>query len=460
MPTLLVLLHVLALAAPPLEKLEGAWEGALQVGAVKLRLVAHFKRAGDRWTATIDSLDQGANGIPVDTVTVKGASVTLALPKLMASYEATLAGEKLTGTWKQGGSALPLELTRTAKPSSLKARPQEPRAPLPYDELEVTVENAPAGVKLAGTLTRPRGAGPFPAVVLVTGSGPQDRNESLLGHKPFLVLADALTRKGIAVLRCDDRGVGKSTGNFARATTHDFAGDALAGVAFLRARPGIDPARVGIVGHSEGGLIAPIAAARSSTVAFIVMLAGTGLPGEDILYLQARLIAKAEGAGDADADKGVAEQRKWFAILKAEKDDVVAEKKLLALYRAMPEAERKKPESSEAAATAQIKQVLSPWFRTFLTLDPRPFLRQVKVPVLAITGERDLQVPPKANLPEISRALAGNPDVTVKELPGLNHLFQTSRTGAVSEYAQIDETMSPAALDLVGDWITRRARRR
>jgi pimeloyl-ACP methyl ester carboxylesterase len=442
----------------PLPPLEGAWEGALKVGAIQLRLVAKIKRAEGKWQASLDSVDQGAHDIPVDSVTVDGAKVTLSLPKLVASYEARLDGDKLVGTWTQMGKSLPLELHKTDHPVASQPKPQEPKRPLPYDELEVTVENKPAGVRLAGTLTKPRGAGRFPAVVLVTGSGPQDRDESLMGHKPFLVLADALTRKGIAVLRCDDRGTGKSTGEFAKATTNDFVTDALAAVAFLRARPDIDAAHVGLVGHSEGGLIAPMAAAQSKEVAFIVMLAGTGLPGEDILYLQQSLIAKAQGKSDAEIKKAIDEAKQVFAVVKAEKDDAQAEKKLLDLWRAIPEAERQKPENSEANVRAQIKQALSPWFRTFLTLDPRPFLKKVQVPVLALNGERDLQVPPKANLPEITKALAGNKDVTIKELPGLNHLFQNCKTGAPTEYAQIDETFSPAALDLVGDWIARHTR--
>lgn len=294
--------------------------------------------------------------------------------------------------------------------------------------------------------------------MLITGSGAQDRDEQLLGHKPFLVLSDALTRKGLAVLRCDDRGFAKSTGDRQKAVTFDFVDDALAQVAFLRTRPEIDNRHIGLVGHSEGGLIAPIAAAQSTDVAFIVMLAGTGLPGEEILYLQSAKIMKAEGKSNDDINRATELQKKAFALVKTEKDEPLLLSKLRGLWASLPAAERKKPEYSEEQLTSQLKMLTSPWFRVFLTLDPRVYLKQVKVPVLAVNGERDLQVPPKDNLPQIAAALKGNPDVTVKELPELNHLFQHCKTGAPSEYATTAETFSPMALDLVGNGIVQHAK--
>jgi fermentation-respiration switch protein FrsA (DUF1100 family) len=454
----LVLLPLLAVAAPSQPNIEGAWEGALKVMGIQLRIVFKIKKSGDKLTATLDSPDQGAKDVPFDEATFQDGKLTLKLAKANATYQGKLDGQKLTGTWTQNGNALPLELARTDHPTTIAAKPQEPKPPLPYDAIDVTVDNVKApGVKLACTLTEPRGKGPFPAVALITGSGAQDRDEALLGHRPFLVLADALTRKGIAVLRCDDRGTAKSTGDFKAATTFDFVGDALSQVAFLRTRPEIDKAHVGLAGHSEGGLIAPIAAAQSKDVAFIVMLAGTGLPGEDILYLQGAKMMKAEGKSDADIKLETETQKKVFAILHTEKDDAVIAKKMREIWAALPEDQRKKPENSETNLNMQIKTVTSPWFKTFLTLDPRPYLKQVKVPVLALNGERDTQVPPKENLPEIQAALKGNPDVTVKELPELNHLFQHCKTGALTEYAKIDETFSPQALDLIGDWVVTRA---
>jgi pimeloyl-ACP methyl ester carboxylesterase len=335
-------------------------------------------------------------------------------------------------------------------------RPQEPKKPYPYDEEEVDYENKRDGVKLAGTLTLPRGKGPFPAALLITGSGPQDRNESLLGHKPFLVLADYLTRQGIVVLRVDDRGVGGSTGSVPDSTTENFAADVTTGIEFLKTRKEIDPKHIGLIGHSEGGLIAPLVAAQNGDVAFIVLMAGTGLTGEEILYLQGALILKAGGASAEQLAKQRATQEGMFKILKEEKDPATAEKRLHEeLSRNLTEEAKKK---SEQAIAAQIKRANTPWFRYFLTLDPRPALRKVKCPVLALNGENDLQVPATENLREIEAALkaGGNKDVTIVSLPKLNHLFQTSETGSMSEYAKIEETIAPVALKTIGDWVLKR----
>jgi pimeloyl-ACP methyl ester carboxylesterase len=419
-----------------------------------LRLVVKIKRAGAGWTGTVVSVDQGASEIPIEVVNVDGDRLKLALPKIGASYDARLVGEKLNGTFTQRGVALPLELERTTNPPVAKARPQEPRRPFPYDEIELRVDSPSAGLTLACTLTEPRGKGPFAAVVLFTGSGPQDRDESLMGHKPFLILSDAITRKGVAVLRCDDRGIGKSTGSFAGATTVDFAGDALAEVAALRARPEIARARVGVAGHSEGANVAAIAAARSTDVAFIVLLAGTALPGDQILDLQRGWLEKQAGATDTQIAESKAIWDRAYAIIKAEKDDATARKQLRALYDALPSDTRNELEHQGGFDTA-VKQILTPWFRAFVALDPRTFLTQVKVPVLAINGELDRQVPASANLPEMKTALAHDHDVTVRELPGLNHLFQTAKTGSPTEYASIEETMAPSMLALVSDWIAR-----
>jgi pimeloyl-ACP methyl ester carboxylesterase len=321
----------------------------------------------------------------------------------------------------------------------------------------VVYDNPAAGNRLAGTLTLPRTAAPHPAVLLITGSGQQDRNEALLGHKPFLVLADYLTRRGIAVLRVDDRGVGGSTGEVAKATSADFATDVRAGVAYLKQRKDIDARRVGLIGHSEGGMIAPMVAAGSKDVAFIVLMAGTGVPGEEILYEQSALILKANGASEAAIARNRAAQEKMYAIAKTEKDDAVAARKVREILRqlAASPVTGTAAKGEDAAAEAQVKMILSPWFRYFLAFDPRPTLRKVRCPVLAINGEKDLQVPPKANLPAIRAALkaGGNRDHTEKELPGLNHLFQACKTGSPTEYSQIEETFNPAALQAMGDWI-------
>ena len=454
------------------DPLVGTWTGALEVGAgAKLRVVFNITvdTAGQR-KVTMDSPDQGVKGIPVASAELKDGAVTISAPAVAGSYTGRMAadGKSIEGTWTQGPSSLPLRLEKAAGPVAGPARPQEPKEPFPYRVEEVTFANADApGVTLSGTLTLPPSGEPFSAVVFVSGSGPQNRNEELLGHKPFLVLADYLTRRGVAVLRYDDRGVGKSTGSFATATSVDFAGDALAGVGYLRSRREIDPGKVGVLGHSEGGLIAPMAAARSKDVAFIVMLAGPGVSGEEILYLQGELIARANGATAEQLTRTRQSQERTFAILREAPDTARARQDVEAL--AMEQLAALTPEERKAGglpdgvadsvvARQQAAQVSSPWFRYFLTYDPKPALRQVEVPVLAINGSLDLQVPPGQNLPMIRKALeeGGNPDATVLELAGLNHLFQEATTGAPSEYARIEQTMSPTALETVGDWIVRR----
>ena len=433
--------------------IEGSWEGALDVGGAKLRLVLKISKDKDgSLAAALDSLDQNAMDLPVSSMTLNGDALRFEMKEIGGLYEGTLNKDRseLSGTWRQGDNSLPLNLKRVEKkpdaplsPAEPKkpetpAKPQEPKKPYPYNEEEVSYENKAGGVKLAGTLTLPRTAGPFPAVVLITGSGPQNRNEELLGHKPFLVLADHLTRKGIAVLRVDDRGVGGSTGSISNSTSEDFAGDVLAGIEILKARKEINSKQIGLIGHSEGGLIAPMVAARSNDVAFIVLMAGPGLIGEEILYLQGALIAKASGTPDKTIARSRATQEAIFAVLKEEKDNAAAEKRIRENFSRMTAEmtdEQKKASANEATINAQLKMVLTPWFRYFLTYDPKPALMKLRCPVLAINGEKDLQVPPDEDLRVIEQTLAAakNPDYKVMKLPGLNHLFQTCKTGAVSE---------------------------
>jgi len=325
-------------------------------------------------------------------------------------------------------------------------RPQNPVKPYPYRDEDVSYENKVQNVTLAATLTIPQGKGPFPGVLLITGSGPQDRDESLMQHKPFLILSDYLTRHGIVVLRADDRGTAKSTGVFATATTADFATDVEAGIAYLKTRAEVDPHKIGLIGHSEGGVIAPMVAARNKDVAFIVMMAGTGVPGDEILVAQGEAIAVASGKAPDEAAKDAVKKREMLKLVETEKDEAVLEKELK---------EKMAGDVPEAQAGFAVKQLTSPWFRYFLAYDPATALRKVTCPVLAINGSLDKQVLPSQNLPPIRKALeeAGNKHFEIDELPGLNHLFQTAKTGSPAEYAQIEETMSPVALEKMSGWI-------
>lgn len=447
-------LFALLLSAAPAQaqKVVGDWQGTLKAGAVDLRIVLHVV-SGDNGTlsATMDSIDQGANGIPVTAVSLTGSTFVFSIDPIKGSYEGRInADGSIEGTWTQGGSTLPLVLrpVKNAADVALR-RPQHPVRPYPYKEEEVSYDNKAAGITLAATLTIPVGAGPFPAVLLITGSGPQDRDESLMGHRPFLVLADYLTRRGIATLRADDRGVGKSSGDFGAATTADFATDAEAGVAYLRTRSEVNQRKIGLVGHSEGGVIAPIVAASNPAVAFIVLMAGSGVPGDEIIVAQSVLIAQAAGVSREQAERDGRDLRDVLTLVKREANDAVLEASLQKqLAGKLPPAQ----------IAAQVKALTTPWYRYFIGYDPAPPLARVRCPVLAIAGEKDLQVPPKENLAAIRSALrrGGNAVVDVEELPGLNHLFQTAKTGAPSEYGQIEETMSPVALDRIARWIGQR----
>jgi len=439
----------------------GNWQGALRVSGLVLRLGFTFTvDSAGRPAGTLTSIDQGGVKLPV-TVTVHADSIRAESAPARAVFTGRMVGaDSIDGAWSQGGQSFPLGL-RCVAAVTVARRPQEPKPPFPYRQEEVTFASAP-GVTMAGTLTIPQGTGPYPAVVLVTGSGAQDRDEELLGHKPFAVLADHLTRRGIAVLCYDDRGVGRSTGRFADATSGDFADDALAAVRYLGTRREVSPRKIGIAGHSEGGMIAPMVAVRSPEVAFLVLLAGTGVPGDSILKMQGRLLARAAGLSpEMIALSGRAQSRMYAAVreggdstaMRARLRQIGAE-----MWAGMTEEQRRASQMTPAAMEANVLQLSGPWFRYFLTYDPRPTLRRVRVPVLALNGSLDLQVPPKEDLAAIAAALreGGNRDVRTIELPGLNHLFQTATTGAPSEYAVIEETMSPAALNAVSSWILER----
>jgi len=431
--------------------IDGTWLGTLDTGSMKLRLAFHIKNTADGLTATMDSLDQGANGIPASSVTRDGSTLKMEFKGIGGAFEGKLDPklENIDGTWSQGGGSASLSLHRAKDAAELAPppRPQEPTKPYPYKVEDVSYPNpAAAGVRLAATITIPPGSPPFPAVLLIAGSGPHDRDESVFGHRPFLVLSDYLTRKGIVVLRADKRGIGKSTGDYASATSADFASDAEAGVAYLVTRPEVGRRKIGLIGHSEGGVIAPMVAAHEPTVAFIVLMAGSGVPGDQIIVAQTLHLAEASGQSRELAEKDAAEERKILDMVEQQKDDAVLASQLRADLAA---------NGATGPLDAQIRSLMSPWYRYFLSYDPATALHEVKCPVLALIGSKDLQVPADLNLPAIRRALeeGGNKNFEVDELPGLNHLFQTAKTGAVSEYSQISETIAPVALAKISSWI-------
>jgi uncharacterized protein len=446
-------------AADANSRIVGIWQGVLASGAFRQRLAFIINRDSvGAPHGTMRILDQGGVELPAVVVAHGDTlSFTIAAQHISYSGVVTTAGDSIRGTFMQGSNSIPLTFGRSTEKSVSVGRPQDPKPPFPYNTKEVTVPSD-AGIRLAGTIIIPDGPGPFPAVVFVTGSGPQDRDEALLGHRPFLVIADYLARHGIASLRYDDRGFAKSTGTFETATSADFAVDAEAALHFLQRVPGIARDRVGIVGHSEGGLIGPMVAARTRDVAFLVLMAGPGMPGDSLSLLQLRRLASSS-TSSAQVDAQVENNRRLFHAVAGARDSADAVARVLAVKQEIIVA---LPEDQRAAAASRFDQAMpklvNPWMRYFLRYDSRTALRNVHVPVLALGGTLDMQVPARENLSGIDAALraAGNTDYRIVELPNLNHLFQTATNGSPAEYATIDETIAPQVLELIASWINQR----
>lgn len=429
--------------------IDGTWLGTLDTGTIKLRVVFHIWNTNHGLAASLDSPDQGARGIPVSSVVRNGQKLTMESKAVGGEFVGTINANhaEIAGTWTQGGRSFPLVVKPLKNEAELKVpRPQNPKGPLPYRQQDVKFEGTQAGVQLAGTITIPAGKGPFPAVVLIAGSGPHGRNEEVFGHKVFLVLADYLTRKNIVVLRYDKRGIGQSSGNYSTATTADFANDAEAAFNFLRSQPEVNPHEVGLIGHSEGGLIAPIVAARDRNVDFIVMMAGPGVSGAKILVEQSLAISEAMGMKPEQAQKAAEQEKECMTLILNSKSGPELKKELRAkLAGVLP----------KARVGAAVSVMDTPWFRYYVRYDPATALEKVKCPVLAMIGSKDTQVPAKDNLPAIRKALTagGNKDFQVVEMPGLNHLFQPAKNGAPAEYGQIATTIAPAALEKISGWV-------
>ncbi len=334
--------------------------------------------------------------------------------------------------------------------SAHQPRPQEPKPPFPYSSEEVSYSNPnAAGVELAGTFTKPDKVSQAAAVLLIPGAGPQDRDETIAGHKPFLVLSDYLTRRGIAVLRVDDRGVGSSTGNFKTATTKDFASDAEAGFHYLMSRPDVDHKHIGLIGHGEGAIVAAMLASSNPQVAFAVLLNGTAVPGRDVLLAQTARAETAAGVPEEQVDADLRLGSGLYRMVEQGRSGAEMERALANV----PENFRPFVESWKR----QIPRLQSPWLAFFLSYNPATALEKVECPVLALFGEKDMTIDPEQNASAMKKAFSHghNRNTKVKTLPGLNYLFQKANTGLSTEYATIPETMSPAALEMIGDWISK-----
>lgn len=460
----LSLSFILLAAASFAQSVAGDWYGLLTVPGAKLHVVFHLVKTGNDYTATMDSPDQKASGIPLDNVSFADNKLTLEFSASKITYNGTFLPDsnKINGTFHQGAASFPLILThdRPMLKTVDSSRPQDPKD-FPYKREEVVFTNPKAGNQLAGTLTLPSDGKATKIVILITGSGPQDRNEEIVqfNHRPFLVWSDWLTRNGIAVLRYDDRGVAKSTGNVS-GTSADFADDAEAGVNYIKSRPDLKKLSIGLIGHSEGGMIAPIVASRNKDVKFIVLLAGPGIPCAQLLLEQSEDQLKLTGAPDSVNKRSVDTNRKIYSAIQTYNNLPTPQLKLKidsVLYKDFSDYPRiaLDKQALDKLVEQTSAPVTSPWFRYFVTYKPADYLVKVKCPVLALDGTLDKQVSAVSNLAGIKSALekGGNKHFEIVSMPDLNHLFQKAVTGSVAEYGQLTETVNPTALTKVSGWI-------
>lgn len=434
----------------------GTWEGTLDVAGNKLRIVFHIADSSGVCTATMDSPDQGLRGFPVDSVVFRSPQLSLKMPQFKAEYKGVLGAGTIVGVFSQQGHDFPLVLVPGKK--EVMRRPQEPRPPYPYRSVEVEFRNPVAGNTLKGTLTIPEAPGRHPAVILLTGSGCQNRDEEILGHKPFLVLSDYLTRRGIAVLRYDDRGWNETSDEraaMAEVTMADFAEDALAAFDFLRTRPEIDPARIGMAGHSEGGSVALISADKNKEIAFVVSMAGVMTGGRKLLVTQNKAALMLAGVSEKIADDYCRVLDTLFgAILATPAERLAADREQIAAQYIAPETNI--PEPLRRNLEKVIEAASNPYVRYMLSYDAAGNLAALgSRPLMAINGSKDFQVDAAMNLEAVrnARPAAEHSGDLIREFGGLNHLFQPCATGNSTEYGQIETTIAPEVLEAIGAWI-------
>ncbi|UZO80604.1 alpha/beta hydrolase [Aquimarina sp. ERC-38] len=443
----------------------GVWKGNLKTPAGELPLILKVTEEGNETKTVLISPKQSPAEIPTLLKQHKSDSVTITVRSLNIIYKGRLQNDRMEGVFKQSEYTTPLTFIKTnaqiAKPSPRK---QDPKPPYPYISEQITFTNKNAGnIELSGTLTLPKEVKNPPVVILISGSGPQDRNEEILNHRPFLILADHLTRRGIAVLRYDDRGTAKSEGVFKGAITSDFASDVEAAVSFLTNRKDLSVSKIGLIGHSEGGLIAPMVASTNKEIKFIVLLAGPGVNGKEIIKSQTRKSQELAGTPESF----ISTNDQFMEIVLSE---IIAEEDPVQTVQRIKNRTEAYHATLDTVLQSQIplqliekqaKQLANdPWMRNFLKSEPKNYLSQIKIPVLVLNGSKDIQVIPELNLPAIKNILesSGNTDHTIKELEGLNHLFQKSETGATSEYGTNEETFNKEALQLISDWVLEKSR--
>ena len=453
--TIAILVHS-SVSVQAQDEIAGVWHGEIKIPGQPLAVKVVLTRADAGWTGTIDIPAQGAKDLPLIGINVEtdetDTRITFAIRGVPGNptFEGRLQDDGIIlGTFSQGGARLKFQLSRD---SAGPARPQEPKAPFPYQIEEAKFERGT--VSFAGTLTTPSGTGPFPAVLLISGSGPQNRDSEIFGHKPFLVIADHLTRAGIAVLRVDDPGVGGSMAHPHPPTASDFADNALAAIDFLKRDSRINPDQIGLIGHSEGGIVAPLTATRGKGIAFVVLLAAPGVPGDKMMRKQNERILDAAGIAGEQKEIRLALFDQLSTALTSDLSEAEVRQEVEEVVRRQFESNGvPRTQQDETQVRMAVEQAISPGMRYLLAYDPRPALEKISVPVLALNGELDTQVDAGQNLVAIAAALENNSNVTIHRLPGLNHLFQHAKTGLIGEYGVIEETISPEVLDLIRDWI-------
>lgn len=459
MKKIFLLLSILITSTLFSQDITGKWYGKIAVMGTELHMAFDFVSSNSTYNGTMDIPQQNAKEIPLSSVTFEGKTLVFKFDQANFSYSGKLNDfNEFEGIFSQNGQDLPLNLSRKQTEIKKVKRPQEPKPPFDYTIEEVTFVNEKDKITLGGTLTSPKSDN-FPVVILISGSGQQDRNSEILGHKPFWVIANYLTKNGIGVLRIDDRGVGQSGGDPATSTTHDFATDIEAAVTFIKTKKGINPKKVGLIGHSEGGMIAPIVASKDKNINFIVLLAAPGIPCDELLIEQTYLLAKVSGASEDQIAEAKNTNKLVYDLVKSDKTNDELKSGLENVFKTQfmndPSFAKLSENEQNQIINQQIESVSYPWFRNFLRFKPEEYLKKIKCPVLVLNGENDLQVPPKSNMIGIKNALdkGGNKKVTLKEYPKLNHLFQESETGSSEEYGAIEQTFSPIVLEDMKNWI-------
>ncbi|HYO22033.1 MAG TPA: alpha/beta fold hydrolase, partial [Flavisolibacter sp.] len=460
-PSILAVSLFLSLVISAQKSIDGAWEGKLNTGTFSLRLVVHLKKEATGFSGTMDSPDQGAKDIALSKVELRGDSILMEVASVGGKAVGRLVNDStFSGQWSQGPASLPLEMKKVARPTTI-SRPQTPRPPFAYLSEDVIYYNEDKSIQYGATITMPKGAGPFPAMILITGSGQQNRDEELFSHKPFAVIADYLSKRGYAVLRVDDRGVGKTTGKADPATSRDFANDVIVGLEYLKGRKEVDKGKIGMLGHSEGGMIAQIVAAERPDVAFVISLAGPGQPIDELMRDQGRAVMQAAGVSKEAINATSAFTTQVVPAVLSAASDSAAKKVAKEIFTAWA----KQTSKEIVEATTGIKEdkdldqmvdvYRSPWMMYFFRYDPDPFIRRMKAKVLVLNGEKDIQVAAKPNLDgwRASLSNSGVKKFDLFEIKGLNHLFQRCKTCTIQEYAQLEETIAPEALETIGNWL-------